>query len=54
MLLAWQEGLDGLRNKRIHALGEVELGAAFTGFSGPKPAQQDRTVMGRSDLLGKR
>lgn len=54
MLLAWQEGLDGLRDKRIYALGEVELGVTFTGFSEPKPTQQDRTVVGGSGLPGKR
>lgn len=54
MLLAWQEGLEELRGKRIYALGNAELGAAFTGFSDPKPVQQGRAVIGRSDLLGKR
>ena len=54
MLIAWQEGLDGLRNKRVYALGAVELGDAFTGFSEPKPVKQDRHVIGRSDLLGGR
>jgi len=53
MLLAWQEGLAGLRGKRIYALGEVALGAAFTGFSDPKPVKTERQIIGRSDLLGK-
>lgn len=53
MLLAWQEGLAGLRDKRIYAMGPAELGEAFTGFSNPKPVRQERQVIGRSDLLGR-
>lgn len=54
MLLSWQEGLAGLQGKRIYAMGEVALGEAFTGFSAPDPAKEKRTVIGRSDLLGRR
>lgn len=54
MLLAWQDGLACLRDKRAYAMGEVALGAAFSGFSDPKPAKAAREVIGRSDLLGKR
>lgn len=53
MLLAWQEGLSGLRDKRIYAMGHAELGEAFTGFSNPKPVKQERQIIGRSDLLGR-
>lgn len=54
MLLSWQEGLAGLRGKRTYAMGEVELGEAFTGFSAPEPVKKERQVIGRSDLLGRR
>ncbi|MFC3550709.1 type II toxin-antitoxin system HipA family toxin [Lysobacter cavernae] len=54
MLLAWQDGIASLRGKRTYALGDMELGAAFTGFSEPMPEKRKRTVAGRSDLLGKR
>jgi serine/threonine-protein kinase HipA len=54
MLLAWQDGLAGLRGKRTYAMGDVALGAAFAGFSDPKPDKAKREVIGRSDLLGKR
>ncbi|MCW0201520.1 MAG: type II toxin-antitoxin system HipA family toxin [Rhodanobacter thiooxydans] len=54
MLLSWNEGLAGLRDKRIYALGEMVLGEAFTGFSDPPPAKKEHQVIGRSDLLGKR
>jgi len=54
MLLAWQDGLATLRGKRAYAMGDVALGAAFSGFSDPKPANARREVIGRSDLLGKR
>lgn len=54
MLIAWQQGLASLREKRVYAMGNVALGEAFTGFSDPKPAKRKRKVVGRSDLLGKR
>lgn len=54
MLIAWQKGLASLREKRVYAMGDAELGDAFTGFSDPKPAKRKRKVVGRSDLLGKR
>ncbi|MGY0559147.1 type II toxin-antitoxin system HipA family toxin [Luteimonas sp. A277] len=53
MLLAWQEGIGGLRHNRIYAIGEAELGEAFTNFSDPQPVKTGRQVIGRSGLLGK-
>lgn len=53
MLLAWQEGMAGLRDKRTYALGDAALGEAFTGFSDPTPVKAERHVIGRSDLLGR-
>lgn len=54
MLLAWQDGIAGLRDKRVYAMGDADLGEAFRGFSDPKPAKSNRAVIGRSDLLGKK
>lgn len=54
MLLAWKEGLDGLRSKRIYAMGEVALGDAFIGLPQPAAVSQERAIVGRSELLGKR
>lgn len=54
MLLSWQEGIAGLRDKRIYAMGEIGLGDAFTGFSDPEPGTKSRGVIGRSELLGRR
>ena len=53
MLLAWQEGIAGLRHTRIYAMGEAELGEAFTSFSDPRPVKTERQAIGRSELLGK-
>jgi serine/threonine-protein kinase HipA len=53
MLLAWQEGLEGLRDKRIYALGSMAWGEAYSGFSDPEPAKAACQIIGRSDLLGK-
>lgn len=53
MLLAWQEGIDGLRNKRLYALADAQLGEAFAGFSAPEPVKPTHAVIGRSDLLGR-
>lgn len=52
MLQAWQEGGDGLRDKRVYALGEVSLGEAFNGFSDPPKLGTKKTIVGRSELLG--
>jgi len=52
MLQAWQEGIDGLRSKRVYALGDAVLGEAFIDFSEPERAKASRAVIGRSDLLG--
>lgn len=54
MLLAWQEGLSGLRDKRTYALGDIDLGESFEGFPQPAIVKGERQVIGQSDLLGKR
>lgn len=54
MLLAWQEGVQGLRDRRTYAMPAWVPGHAFEGFSAPpklKPAPH-RTV-GRSELIRK-
>lgn len=53
MLLAWQEGLEGLRDRRIYALGGMAWGEAYDGLSDPTPVKAERQIIGRSDLLGK-
>jgi serine/threonine-protein kinase HipA len=54
MLLTWQDGIAGLRDKRVYAMGAGDLGEAFRGFSDPEPVKSSRTVIGRSDLLGEK
>jgi serine/threonine-protein kinase HipA len=54
MLLRWQEGLASLRDKRTYALGDAQLGGSFAGFSEPIPVKSERTIIGRSEPLGKR
>ncbi|MEO7068587.1 MAG: type II toxin-antitoxin system HipA family toxin [Rhodanobacter sp.] len=53
MLLAWQEGINGLRAERVYALADAKLGEAFVGFSEPKSVKPTHTIIGRSDLLGR-
>lgn len=50
MLMAWQDGLAGLRDKRTYDLGEADLGESFQRISGPESATGGRAVIGRSDL----
>ncbi len=52
MLLAWQEGVGMLRNRRTYNLGEINLGDAFQGLSDPERVPVQKTVLGRSDLAG--
>ena len=54
MLMAWSEGLDGLRDKRIYDVGGWQAGAAFEGFSAPPKVRDKKAKVGRSPLLGGR
>ena len=54
MLLAWREGINGLRDKRVYAMGAADLGDAFSDLPDPQTNKEARAVIGRSDLLGAR
>ena len=55
MLLAWHEGVQGLRDERVHAVGELVAGEAFKGLSAPaKLSAASSNKIGRSLLLGER
>jgi len=54
MLMSWQAGVDGLRDRRTYAVGSWQPGEAFEGLSDPPRLENPKTVVGRSDLLGKR
>ena len=54
MLMAWAEGVQGLRDQRVYAVGAWAAGDAFEGFSPPPKQKTESTKIGRSPLLGKR
>lgn len=54
MLAAWAEGVQGLRDQRVYAMGEWVAGDAFEGFSPPPKQKTETNKIGRSPLLGKR
>lgn len=54
MLLAWSEGVQGLRDQRVYAVGEWAAGEAFEGFSAPAKLEVKASKIGRSPLLGER
>ncbi|MEO6924765.1 MAG: hypothetical protein ABI142_13135, partial [Bryocella sp.] len=54
MLLAWQGGMAGLREKRAYNLGDAIFGGAFIGFLDPAHTTPKHTVIGRSGLLGRK
>ena len=54
MLLAWNEGVTGLRNKRVYGLQEWNPSSAFEGFSDPTPHSNEKAVIGRSEGLARR
>ena len=54
MLLAWAEGVQGLRDARVYAVGDWQAGAAFEGFSAPPKLVSPQEKIGRSPLLGQR
>lgn len=54
MLISWQEGVSGLRDKRTYALGAWKAGDGMTGFSDPPKLEEPKVVIGRSELLGRK
>lgn len=54
MLLTWAEGVQGLRDQRVYAVGEWQAGEAFEGFSEPPKLKMETTQIGRSPLLAGR
>jgi serine/threonine-protein kinase HipA len=54
MLMAWSGGVQGLRDKRVYAVGQWAAGDALEGFSTPPKLATDTKKIGRSPLLGKR
>jgi serine/threonine-protein kinase HipA len=54
MLMAWAEGVQGLRDQRVYAVGDWVAGDAFEGLSPPPKLTTDTNKIGRSPLLGKR
>ena len=55
MLIAWHEGVSGLRDSRTYAMGAWIPSEALTGFSEPpKLKNPKKAATGHSELLGKR
>ena len=54
MLMAWAEGVQGLREQRVYGVGEWAGGDAFDSLSPPPKLKTDANKIGRSPLLGKR
>lgn len=54
MLMAWAEGIQGLRDQRVYTVGDWVAGDAFDGFSVPARLTVKTTKLGRSPLLGER
>ena len=54
MLLAWQEGVTGLRDRRVYAAGDWPANKAFEGIADPPKLETPPSAVGRSLLLGDR
>lgn len=54
MLQAWSEGVQGLRDQRVYAVGEWKGGDAFDGCSAPTKLEAKATKVGRSPGLSER
>lgn len=48
MLVAWAEGVQGLRDQRVYGVGHWNPGEAFEGFSAPAKLKTDQAKIGRS------
>lgn len=54
MLQAWGEGVAGLRDKKMYALGPWKSAEAVKGISDPPKLENPKTKIGRSEGLGQR
>ena len=54
MLLGWQEGVNGLRDRRMYSAGDWPAGKVFDGISDVARLESPRSVVGRPPLLGGR
>lgn len=54
MLMAWADGVQGLRDQRVYALGGWAPPASFEDFSPPPKQKSESNKIGLSPLLGKR
>ena len=54
MMLAWHEGVNGLRDRRVYSVGDWPAGKVFDGISDVPQLNSPRSVVGRSPLLGGR
>jgi serine/threonine-protein kinase HipA len=54
MLLDWQEGVTGLRDRRVYTAGDWPANKVFEGISDPPKMETPRSAGGRSPLLGDR
>ena len=54
MLVAWAEGINGLRDKRVYAVGDWVGGPAFKNFSAAPKLASPKAKIGRSPPLVKR
>ena len=54
MLITWQEGVTGLRDRHIYAVGEWSADKTFKSISDTPKLKMPRSVVGRSQLLGNR
>jgi serine/threonine-protein kinase HipA len=54
MLLAWQEGVTSLRDRRVYAVGDWPANKTLEGISDPPKLESPRSVVGRSPLFGDR
>ena len=54
MLMAWAEGVQGLRDAQVYAVGEWKAGEAFEGFSAPPQLVDEHHKIGRFPSLRER
>ncbi|MDO8889483.1 MAG: type II toxin-antitoxin system HipA family toxin [Hydrogenophaga sp.] len=54
MLLAWAEGVQGLRDERVYGMGAADLGVGFDALEKLPKVKAAKAKVGLSPLLGKR